>query len=93
MIPTKDYLFTPESLYNLLVHYSDGGVPMNGEVTDFLVHPNFSRKIGLLVLSDEWDTQEPLFIGYDGQRSYTWSKGSGEEIKWEEKEETPTLQL
>ncbi len=89
---TKEFHFSPEDLYNLLVHYTNGGVPLNGEVTDFLVHPQMRRKIGLLVLSDEWETKEPLFIGYDGKRSYTWTKGSGQDIKWEEKEETPKQQ-
>lgn len=88
---TKEYFFSPEDLYQLLVHYTDGGVPLNGEVTDFLVHPQMHRKIGLLVLSDEWDRKDPLFLGYDGRRTMSWAKGQ-DDVGWLERNETPNRQ-
>lgn len=87
----KIYEFGPQDLLQLLTHYTEGAVPMNGEVTNILVHPNVARKIALVVDSDEWETQDPLFLGYDGKRTRSWS-ASGEETPWEQRAETPKRQ-
>lgn len=92
MAGTKDFFFTPDTLLALLTHYLDGGVPMNGEVMEFLLHPSLQRKIGLMVQSNEWASDEPLMIGYDGRRVMSWSKEFGGDVKWEQKNETPTRQ-
>ncbi len=88
----KEYEFDAQALYNLLVHYTDGAVPLNGEVTGIAVHPQIQRKIALEVLSDEWESQEPLFLGYDGLRTMSWSKDTGGEVQWIQREETPRRQ-
>ena len=92
MAGTREYFFEPDVLIRLLTHYSDGAVPMNGEVVDFLVHPIMDRKIGLNVLSDEWDNSEPLQIHYDGRRISSWQQGDGD-LNFQQKNETPKLQL
>lgn len=88
---TKEFHFTPQDLLQLLVHYTDGAVPLNGEVKEFCVHPYLHRKIGLSVQSEEWDRKDPLFIGYDGKRIASWAKGDSEQ-SWREMNETPTRQ-
>lgn len=90
-MPKKDFVFTPQDLYQLICHYTDGGVPLAGEVKDILVHPHMQRKIGLVVESGEWETDQPLFLSYDGKRVASWTKGQ-EEQTWEEKNETPNRQ-
>lgn len=89
---TKDFYFEPAALLGLLTHYTDGIVPMNGEVMEFLLHPSMKRKIGLAVASDEWTTMDPLFLGYDGRRVMSWSKEFGGDTKWEQRNETPQRQ-
>ena len=85
---TKDYHFNPQTLLALLTHYTDGIVPMNGEVLKVLVHPDIQRKIALEVRSEEWTDMTPLFLGYDGKRTSSWSKGQ-EDVQWKEREGTP----
>lgn len=89
---SKEYEFEAQSLYNLLVHYTGGLVPLHGQVTGLLVHPYISRKIALEVESGEWESDTPLFIGYDGKRIRSWSKDTGHEPEWVQKEETPQRQ-
>lgn len=88
---TKEYHFAPQDLYNLLVHYTDGMVPLNGEVKFIMTHPSLSRKIGIVVDSDEWETIDPLFLHYDGKRVRTWYKGE-EGSKYEQLNDTPNRQ-
>ena len=87
----KQLVFDPSNLYSLLVHYTDGGVPMNGIVKDVLIHPQLSRYVALNVESDEWTTSEPLQIRYQGQRVMSWTKGE-EEGQWAQKNEAPRKQ-
>lgn len=88
---TKEYYFEGNDLLQLLCHYTDGGVPLNGNVTEIMVHRAMFRKVGLLVDSDEWQTADPLFLGYDGKRTMSWAKGDGD-VVWEEKNDTPNRQ-
>jgi len=89
---TKEYEFSGQDLLQLLVHYTDGAIPLNGEVREILIHPAMDRKIGLLVRSEEWQDPEPLFVGYDGKRTRTWSKNSPNDDSWIERNETPRRQ-
>lgn len=91
MSGTKDFIFSPQDVYQLLVHYTDGLVPLRGEVKELLVHPYMARKIALVVASDEWDAESALFLGYDGKRTASWTKGQ-EAATWLERNETPTRQ-
>lgn len=88
---TKDYEFAAQDLYNLLIHYTDGLVPLNGEVRELLVNKHLARKVGIVVESNEWETETPLFLNYDGKRVRSWSKGE-DGMKWEELNETPRRQ-
>lgn len=92
MAGTRDYLFNPQALYNLLIHYTDGQVPMNGEVVGMVNSELLPRKIGLVVRSDEWEESTPLHLGYDGRRTMSWSKGMGGDPVWSQREETPRRQ-
>jgi hypothetical protein len=90
MAGIKDLVFDPQDLKNLLTHYTEGEIPLSGEVTDFLVHPQLQRKIGLVITSEEWTSADPLFLGYDGKRVRSWANVDGHtEPVWEERAETP----
>jgi hypothetical protein len=95
MAGKKDFVFHPNSLVRLLCHYTDGAVPMRGEVKDMLVNPYLGRVIGLLVESNEWKDNDihPLQVRYDGKRIATWVQG-GEEghMTFEQRAETPARQ-
>lgn len=88
---TKDYRFQPQDLMNLLIHYTDGEIPLGGEVRQLLVHPAMDRKIALVIASDEWKDETPLFLGYDGLRVRSWTQGQ-DEAEWKQRAETPTRQ-
>lgn len=92
MAGVKEYEFAGQDLYNLLVHYTDGICPLNGEVRELLVHPNVQRKIAIKVRSAEWASSEPLFLQYDGKRIASWSKGQKAEQTWQQLNETPARQ-
>lgn len=84
-------VFEPSNLYNLLVHYTDGECPLNGEVRNVLVHPALERFVALSVRSDEWQEETPLHLRYDGKRTMSWVKGV-ERAEWAQREETPRRQ-
>lgn len=71
---------------------------MNGECKGMLVHPLLQRTIGLLVESDEWETDEPLHVRYDGKRIATWTKDKSDaenkqnHMVFEERNEAPKWQ-
>lgn len=75
----KSYIFDPLDLVQLLVHYTDGEVPLNGVVTNVGFHPALKRFIGIEIESDEFDTTEPLHIRYQGKKILSWAKGDGEQ--------------
>ena len=68
MAGIKQLVFDPKNIYSLLVHYTDGLVPLEGEVKEVLIHPKLSRFLALSVESDKWESLDPLHIRYDGQR-------------------------
>lgn len=95
MAGKKEYFFSPNSIIRLLTHYTDGAVPMKGEVKDMLVNPYLGRVIGLLVESNEWQDEDvkPLHVRYDGKRIATWTQdGSEQHMEFEQKNEAPRFQ-
>ena len=92
MAGTKQLIFDPANLYALLVHYTSGECPLNGQVTEVLIHPQLSRYLALQVESQEWTTSEPLHLRYDGQRVMSWTKGQESGQPWIQKNETPKRQ-
>lgn len=90
MAGSKTLVFNPQNLLALLVHYTDGGVPLNAELKNVLVHPSLTRMVALEVSSDEWTTSDPLHIRYEGNKTMTWTKGD-EKPNWQDMN-TPTRQ-
>jgi hypothetical protein len=89
----KMFVFDPRDLLRLMTHYTDGEVPLDGEVTNVLFHPLLERMMALEVQSDEWDTMTPLHIRYTGNKVMSWQKGLGQEHpSWAEANETPNRQ-
>lgn len=87
----KSFIIEPQDLYDLLVHYTDGEIPLNGVIQQVGVNPYLQRMVGLYVESDEWETDTPLQIRYQGRRTATWTQGD-EEMQWAERNDTPTHQ-
>ena len=95
MSQSKAFIFDPHDLLQLLCHYTDGGVPLGGEVISVGFNPFLERFIGLEVESEEWDTSEPLQLRYEGRRVMSWQSGMGKEGDkpfWSEAGETPQKQ-
>ena len=88
---SKRIEFYPQNILNLLTHYTDGEVPLNGEVKEVLIHPQLSRYFALSVESHEWKESTPLHIRYQGRRTLSWKKGR-EHAPWMQKNETPKRQ-
>ena len=88
--------FDANSLLKLLVHYTDGrGLPLNSELKAAGVHPMLQRYIGLWIESDEWDSDEPLHLRYEGKHTLRWQKSDAEpgaQPEWLEQNETPRKQ-
>ena len=89
----KMFVFDPRDLTQLLTHYTDGMVPLDHEVGNVGFNPYLQRFVGIEVISDEWDTSEPLHLRYDGKRTMSWAKNQGMDTPvWEELNETPNRQ-
>lgn len=71
---SKMFVFRPEDLVNLLVHYTNGEIPLNAEVKNLGVNPFLERMIGLELESNEWENFDVLQIRYDGNRIMSWTK-------------------
>lgn len=84
--------FDAQDLYSLLVHYTDGELPLGGEVKEIGVNPYLGRMVGVLVESNEWTTDTPLSIRYEGKRIASWVEGQ-EGMKFETRNETPKIQM
>jgi hypothetical protein len=88
----KRYLFDPQDLKELLVHYSDGAVPLNGVVTNVGASALLQRVIMLEIESDEWEDADPVHIRYDHySRLATWKSGQGQ-MEFEQKNDNPKIQ-
>lgn len=87
----KTFIIDAQDLYQLLVHHTDGDLPLAGEVREVGVNPYLGRMVGLYIWSDEWETDTPYQVRYDGRRVATWSKGDGE-MQFVQRNETPRLQ-
>lgn len=91
MSGSKTFILDPQDLYELICHYTDGAVPMEGQVSGVVANPYLTRMIGLRVESDEWTDPEPLHVRYEGKRTATWKQGQ-ERMDFEQREETPRRQ-
>lgn len=72
-------IFDLDSLLKLLVHYSEGEIPLTSEALTFEVSPYLQRYLSMLVQSPEWSessdsvdpvTRElpPIHFRYEGNR-------------------------
>lgn len=99
-------VFEPNDLLRLITHYTDGAVPLNGQVRNVAVSTRLPRWIGLEVESDEWANDEgailrgpgglelgqrPLHIRYEGKKIVSWG-GPQDEMQWRQANETPSRQ-
>lgn len=74
-------IFQAEDLRNLLVHYTEGLVPLDSEILEVGVSKLLPRLISLTVQSKDWeDTNinpvsgelQPLQLFYEGRRTMSW---------------------
>jgi hypothetical protein len=87
----KAFILDPKDLLNLWCHYTDGGVPLDGEVKSVGFNPYLERFVGIEVESDEWQTQEPLHLRYEGKKVLSWTKGQ-DSNSWAKTPDTPKIQ-
>lgn len=72
--------FDPESLLKLLVHYSDGRVPLDAKLIGFGYNPLLTRYLGLEIETSE--VGEPVIhVRYEGRRVMTWDE-RGTPVEW-----------
>jgi hypothetical protein len=91
-VSTKLFVFEPNDLLRLMTHYTEGQIPLDAEAMNVGVNPMLQRFVGIECRSKEWTDWEPLHFRYDGGKVLSWTKGTGEEPKWTEANETPTRQ-
>ena len=71
--------FSVEDLYNLMVHYAQGELPLNGQVKALQVSDKLPRWINLIIESNEWENTpfkgdgyggiQPFIFRYEGNRT------------------------
>jgi hypothetical protein len=83
-----------ESLLKLLVHYTDGDVPLDSELRAAGVSPILQRMLCFWVDSSEWPAEtleRPLHIRYSGKKILSWND-TREPAQWQDAVETPKIQ-
>ena len=86
------FVFDPKDLVNLLIHYSQGEVPLDSEVKEVKVNKFLERHIGLEIESKDWQESAPLQIRYEGKRIMSWSKERDHEPIWAAAPDAPRNQ-
>ncbi|MCX7946949.1 MAG: hypothetical protein N2557_08515, partial [Hydrogenophilus sp.] len=61
-------VFDPQSIIDLIVHYTDGQLPLSSEVTGLYNHPHLDRIIAFSVRSPEFDTPAILHFRYQDRK-------------------------
>lgn len=74
-------IFHPQDLVRLINHLTDGALPLDAEVLDFLIHPRLERVLAFHLRSSRFDTHLPLQFRYRDKSVYTLQPG--EEGSWE----------
>lgn len=83
----RQIFFDAQSLYNLLVHYTEGQeAPLNGELLEVGVSNYLGRWVGMRVRSNEWKGRlqadgglAPIHIRYECKRLMKWRGDNHEE--------------
>jgi hypothetical protein len=77
---SKILVISPESLRDLLVHYTDGVVPLDARIISIGTSQYFQRWIGIEMESGQWsgdkaensEAYSPLHLRYEGKKILTW---------------------
>lgn len=90
---TKTYIFEPKDLLGLLIHYTDGEIPLDAEIKEIGFNPYLKHMIGLEITSNDWKVFDPLHIRYEGNKIMSWSKNMGvDHPVWGKRNDTPKIQ-
>lgn len=84
-------VFDPQDLYHLMIHYSDGALPLGGRVLSFEIHPLLGRMCQMKVESKEWEDDFPMQFRYECNKVLTWDERSAP-LEWKEGNEPPKRQ-
>jgi len=79
-MPSRIVQFDVDSVLKLLVHYSEGELPLNSEVKQVQISQYLPRWISLIVEADDWTGTpyeagdgyggiQPMMIRYEGKRT------------------------
>ena len=100
MAGSKLIVFDANDFVKLLVHYTEGRVPIDAELKSLGVGTRMKRQIGMLLRSEQWPREEldasgnfyhPLHIRYEGKKIMSWGK-KGSEVFWQDQNATPKFQ-
>jgi hypothetical protein len=87
-------VFDPNDVYKLFVHYTDGALPLSGEVKQVGVSKTLQRMLIFMVESKEWreeDVASPFVVNFEGRRTATFDE-KGQPVRHGEMNENPRRQ-
>ena len=96
----KIIAFSAPDIVKLWIHYSDGRIPIDGELKAMGVDTKLPRQILFIIDSKQWPENEkvaggdgynPLHLRWEGKRVLSWGKFGTEPI-WQDQNETPKYQ-
>lgn len=91
---TRLLLFDPNDVYKLFVHYTDGKLPMGGEVRQLGISETLGRMLIFFVESPEWseeDVKTPFVVIFEGRTTATFDE-KGQPVRHDEMNEDPRRQ-
>jgi hypothetical protein len=98
-------IFDANELLKLFTHYTEGLVPTDAEMREFMVHPALTRMVGMWVRSGQWADQtlsdkpedrargalRPIHIRYEGRKTMQLVTPEGG-ADWRESPDAPKRQ-
>lgn len=89
-------IFDANSLLKLMTHYSDGRLPLDGELRSVGVGTILAREIGMDVESKDWGNAplapsglgyRPMYFSYEGKRTMNWTGDPHDPVMWSNENE------
>lgn len=77
---TRAIEFDPEDALKLLVHYSNGKVPLDGRIIEFGFNPQLWNYLGFRIETNE-DGPPMIHVRYEGRKVMTYDE-RGKPIEW-----------
>ncbi len=88
----REILVDGDSILQLLVHYTDGEIPLDAEMRGCQVSTRLQMLINFDVGSEEWPQEligSPLHVRYEGNKVMCWGDDKMVPPVWVEAQEGP----